>query len=684
MARAHQQQRDPYLPRMRSVAGWIFLLTVSAGGAGAQAWCAGTDVNLIRRAVAQRAARDADTLVNTWQAEAHGILRYASVLDHGDGPVERVIRADELRVEVYGESPNRSKQIITAWRDTSFLPNRINYHRDHLGIVANDFGATIRLGQGEEVRDLIHPLSDAGMAHYQFALGDTVLLAGPSGRVRVVAVQVRPANPDSAGTVGTLFLDVDRAALVRFQFTFTPASYRDHTVEDITVTLENALQENARWLPWRQSIVIRRGETLIDLPLRTVIRGDWTIDNYQLGVHHAPDRFAGPFIVGPGGPTGGGNWDASIAIGLATLPATEADVTAVEHAASDALGGRLLDGLPRLRFLAGGISDLLQVNRVEGITPAVGTRIAIGSTVTVRGRVGIGLSDDRIIGNVELDRQFARARWRLYADRTVRDVSDTPVISGVANSIGTLLSGDDHGDYTFVERIGIGFSFTMGGTRAGIESGWERATSVATAFSPVTGVADSNPALGGRESLVTRATLTRRDLHGYGWSIDFEDGGGGDQWYRVHSSALGHIELGSSELQVKGELGIGWGDLPAYRSFVLGGRGTLLGVPFRALGGRRMALAEVAWAIPVNVPTPRFPYSRYIKLPSTLAPYVAAGVAGDDMPGVPWRGTGAIEPVAGLRLDLWGPLLRIETGISLRTGQLGIAFDVHPDWWGLM
>ncbi len=396
---------------MRCAIGSILLLAVSASAARAQDWRAGTEIDLIRRAVVQRATRDADTLVSTWQAEAHGILRSASVLDHGDGPEERVIRADELRVEVYGESPNRSKQIITAWRDTSFLPNRITYHRDHLGIVANDFGATIRLGQGEEVRDLIHPLSDAGMLHYQFALGDTVLLTGPSGKVRVVAVRVRPANPDSAGTVGTLFLDIDRAALVRFQFTFTPASYRDRTVEDITVTLENALQVNARWLPWRQSIVIRRGEPLIDLPLRTVIRGDWTIDDYQLGVHFAADRFTGPFIVGPRGPIAGGTWDAPMALGLTSLPATQSDVDVMQHAASDALGGRLLDGLPRIRLLADGISNLLLVNRVEGITPAIGTRIAIGNTLTARGRIGIGLSDQRLIGNlVELATRSARFR----------------------------------------------------------------------------------------------------------------------------------------------------------------------------------------------------------------------------------------------------------------------------------
>ena len=533
--------------------------------------------------------------------------------------------------------------------------------------------------------DLIHPLSDAGMLRYQFAVGDTVLLTGPTGRVRVVAVRVRPANLDSAGTVGTLFLDLDRAALVRFQFTFTRASYRDRTVEDITVTLENALQVNARWLPWRQSIVIRRGEPLLDLPLRTVIRGDWTIDNYQLGVHHAPDRFTGPFIVGPRGPIAGGTWDAPLALGLVTLPATQHDVDVVEHEASDALAGRLLDGLPRIRLLADGVSNLLRINRVEGITPAIGTRVAIGNSLTARGRVGIGLSDQRLIGGVELDRQFPWARVQVFADRSMHDIADAPVISGLSNSIGTLVSGDDYGDYTLVERVGIRFESAQGALRISAGTAWERATSVATAFTPISGVADSNPALGGRESLVARVTLSQHDLHGFGWSLDIaaspQDN---DAWYRAHFSGLGRVGLGTSELQVKGEAGVGWGNLPGYESFALGGRGTLLGVPFRAIGGGRMALAEVAWAIPVSIPAPAFPYSRYVRLPSVLAPYLAAGVAGGNMANVPWRATGTVEPVAGLRLDLWGPLFRIESGVSLRTGQMGFAFDVQPGWWGLM
>ena len=72
--------------------------------------------------------------------------------------------------------------------------------------------------------------------------------------------------------------------------------------------------------------------------------------------------------------------------------------------------------------------------------------------------------------------------------------------------------------------------------------------------------------------------------------------------------------------------GAGTDGLPAYRSFVLGGRGTLMREPFRAYGGRAMALAPGGVAV-------RGRRCRPFRLGSfactgrrmTLAPFLAAG-----------------------------------------------------------
>lgn len=607
------------------------------------------------------------------------MVRFASEVNHGNGPLERVIRADELRVEVYGEAPNRSKQIVVAWRDTSFLPNRVSYHRDHLGIVANDFGGVIRLGDGEEVRDLIHPLSQAGLTHYQFAEGDTLTLAATSGRVRVVAVQVRPVDRNAAAAVGTLYLDIDRAALVRFRFTFTPAAYRDPTVETITVTLENALQENSRWLPWRQSIVIRRGSPWLDLPIRTVLRADWAIANYSLGVSHPTDRFTGALVAGLRRPAADSGWGEPLALRLDLLPATAADVADAEAEAARALGGRLLDGLPRARLLAGGVSQLLHVNRVQGVTLGLGARLSLGRGFLAQLRGGFGFSDLRATGRVALERPWGSLHFAASGERQIADIVTTPVISGALNSLRTALSGDDLGDYVMLDRVKLAARIPGGMTLA---LSHERSYSVVSGFTPLHGTSDSNPLLGVGGRVVAHGTTGNRQPNGDGWGAEFEFGGAGE-WRRFALDTRRSWPLGSGALVLHVLGGIGSRELPAYRTFVLGGRGTLPGIPFRSLGGRRVALVDLGWSAPVSLPSPPIPNARRIRLPSAIGPFLAAGIAGGEMPG-PWRATGKVEPVAGLRMDLWGPLLRVEAGVSLRSGHVGVTLDVHPDWWPVL
>ncbi|MBA2290868.1 MAG: hypothetical protein H0W15_00275, partial [Gemmatimonadales bacterium] len=110
-------------------------------------------------------------------------------------------------------------------------------------------------------------------------------------------------------------------------------------------------------------------------------------------------------------------------------------------------------------------------------------------------------------------------------------------------------------------------------------------------------------------------------------------------------------------------------------------RGTLPGVAHRSLGGRRFAWGEVAWNHPAAIPTPPVPFARRVPLPSTIGVFFAAGVVGGEVGGVPWRATSLVEPVAGLRIDAWGPTIRIDAGVGLRRGTVGVTIDIHPDWW---
>jgi hypothetical protein len=40
--------------------------------------------------------------------------------------------------------------------------------------------------------------------------------------------------------------------------------------------------------------------------------------------------------------------------------------------------------------------------------------------------------------------------------------------------------------------------------------------------------------------------------------------------------------------------------------------------------------------------------------------------------------------VAGVAVDIFMRLIRLETGVSLRTGDVGFTVDINRDWWGVL
>lgn len=582
-----------------------------------------------------------------------------------------MIRADELELEVYGEAPSRSKQVITAWRDTTFQPTSIIYHRDHLGIVANDFGTTIRLGEGDEVRDVPHPLSPAGLDWYRFSPGDTVFVVSGAGTIRVVSVGVKPRDPEQAGVIGTMLLDVDRATLVRLEFTFTRASYRDATVASINVMLESALHDQSHWLPRRQSIAIHRAAPIIALPLSTVIRADWLIDDYQLGVVHAPDRFAGALIDGlrrPGGDAQWGAWSGR----LAAAPLEDGEIDAVADKAREMVAANLLDGMPSLRLLAdGGISDLLSVNRVRGVTLGAGVRIGLPAATALTIRGAVGTSDGSVSATARMSRQFGGVRVGIKGGSEIRDVHEWQRRSGAANSLVTASRGDDAGDWIRVHAASV-FVEPGGGLIRSVSLGHETTEPVVTQFTSLDGKREANPGFAGRESWLAGVLLGQGPA-----SLELEAGAGGAEWLRIVAGAAGNGPAG-----FRWRLDAGWGSrmLPADRSFAIGGAGLLTGTVPRSVSGTRLLRAEVELPIAVDLPLPLW----NAPLASSIRPFVAAAIAGGRVPGSPWGSSTGVRPSIGIRFDLWGPLVRLELGWAPRDRGWDVSSDAHPDWWPLL
>ncbi|HEU5171404.1 MAG TPA: hypothetical protein VFU46_12740 [Gemmatimonadales bacterium] len=670
------------------------LLTAHCSLLTAQSWNEPAALALVQRAVERRQEARADSALRGWRTRAHGFVFFLAQIGEGLTGPPRLVKADELDVEVYWQAPGLSKQIVLGWRDSTFLPTDINYHRDHLGIVTNEFGDVIRIGEGDEVRDVPHPLSPAGLAEYEFALGDSLAIRGALGEVRVREVRVRPRSFARPLVVGSLYLDAATARVVRFRFSFTPAAYLDRQVEDISIVLENSLIDGRFWLPYRQEIEIRRRASWLDFPARGIIRGRWEIGDFELGLRIPPAVLAGPEIGGLVRPQpADSGWDRPLreALAGAAPPLDRRDMQALRTEIERTAGARLLSGLPGQRVASGSLSDLAHINRVQGLTLGLGATFRLGaSRARLRPRLAFGTGDERLTGELAFEAGLGAAELTAFASRRVRDLGDLPVISPLLNSLLAQEAGDDYGDYVLLDAAGLRLRRPLGsGVSGWLEVALERSRSVEVAATPARGSYRANPPLGSGTYRMARLRLERETgrvawHRGVAGGITIEVGEGPADYLRVSGAAAWLLPLGRTRLRVGADAGIGTSGLPPHRSFVLGGRGTLVGEPFRAYGGREFVLGRLEWR--AEVPVPAIPLGSFASTGPTLvvAPFVAAGWAGRPLPGLPWVATDGVRPVAGVALEWFQRLIRLEAGIGLRDGEAGVTVDVHPDWWGIL
>src|SRR6059058_4280635 len=194
---------------------WVAVFCAIAQPARAQGWNDDRARALVERATERRAQQLADTALRDYHTTAHGYLTFLAQVGENFPDPPKVVRSDELALEVYWRAPNLSKQRIVGRRDTLALPTDIAYHRDHLGIVQNNFPNIIRLGEGDEVRDVPHPLSTAGLGLYDFAIGDSLRIELPGRRVNVYEVRVRPKDDRQPRVIGAVYIDRDQGQVVR-------------------------------------------------------------------------------------------------------------------------------------------------------------------------------------------------------------------------------------------------------------------------------------------------------------------------------------------------------------------------------------------------------------------------------------------------------------------------------------
>ena len=664
------------------------LLLAVPSPASAQDWNSDSALALARRAIERRSRAAVDTALRDYKAQAHGFVFFLGQFGEGLTEPPRLVKADQLELEVYWKAPRLSKQRIIGWRDRTDLPTDINYHRDHLGIVQNNFGLAIRLGEGDEVRDVPHPLGPppGGTDAYDVALGDTTIIVLPQRAVRVVALHVRPKDFAAAAIVGTLFLDLESADLVRMAFNFTPHAYLDPQLEDVSIVLDNALWEGRFWLPYRQEVEIRRRATWLDSPARGIIRGRWEIEGYLFNVGLAASWFSGEEITSvPRAERDSFPWATSLNTAIQDIagPVRENDLQQVRAEVSRIAGRRVLTGLKRRRLGARALSDLLHANRVEGLALGAGLVWRLpGDGFEVRALGGYGFSDGSGKGLVAIT---SADGLELAVYRQVRDIADVPVIAPLLNSIASQEFGDDYGDYYRATGVRLGARFPIG-TRGEwhVTATTERIQSLGVRATPATGRFRPNPAVPNDRYFIGRLTVrrrsegfaVRRDLAG---EASVEIGGA---YARLSGSGHLLVPVGQHRLLTRVQFGLGSEELPPHLAFLMGGRGSLLGDGFREWGGRRAALLHVELRTPV-------PFVRLRAGPArtpgtiTLAPYAAAGWTSQPIALTPWRPTRTVRVTLGLGAE-WLGLFRLEAGYGVQSRRVHVAFDVTRDFWDIL
>jgi len=689
-------------------------LALSAPRAAAQRWNDERALTLVGQATQRRAQQLADSGLVDYQATAHGYLTFLAQLGEGFRDPPQVVKADELALQVYWRTPNLSKQIIVGRRDTTLLPTDIQYHRDHLGIVQNNFPAIIRLGDGDEVQDVPHPLSASGLREYDFALSDSLRISIPGRVISVYEVKVRPRNDHLPRVIGALYLDRDNAQVVRMAFSFTRAAFLDKQLEDLFIVLENGLVGTRFWLPRRQEIEIRRTATWLDYPVRGIIRGRWEISDYQLNTGIPAAQFAGPEIV-QYPPSMARDYRWPTARILDSLPPDVRAVTADEIRRVQTEVRSLVreQALRRARastLAAQGISDFVRFNRVEGtaLGAGIGTQLGGGFAIGARGR--FGLQDNEWKGRATMGWQSGSGQSvELVAARDFQDTGIVQERSLLVNSISAQEAGSDYTDPWRADVVGLSYAR---GSRArwSLSATHERHTPVSLHAAPVTGAFDATiPAdtldavragvgierptslwLGGTE-LRLRGGLSVLRILSVARSSDMSKGTVG----RISLDAEIERPFGRARFISRSfAAGVsGSSRIPIQELVFMGGPTTAPGYGYHELLGRAALSQRLEIRIPA--PFPSLSLGRFGRSPAsiTFAPFVsaAATLRPDSLPAAALtlpRGPSAVYPSVGVGALLFFDVIRVDVARGLRTaegsGRWSFYVDVARMFWSVL
>ncbi len=682
------------MPSATMIAGLLtVLLSLSPGGAQAQSeWNDNRALELVQQARGLRQATAIDSAFQAYQADARGYVYF--FIDRPDSDERTLVKTDQLALEVFWRAPDQTTQRLVGRREAKTLPTNINYHLDHLTVVQDDFGDRIRLGDGDEVEAVVHPVAPGADSIYDYRLADslTLTLPSPAPEIRVYELEIRPKDPEAPSVIGSLFLERGTGAIVRLSFTFTPASYVDGSLDYIRISMDNSVWDGKYWLPYSQEVELRREPPLIELLGGAVIRGRFEIRNYRFNPDLPESLFrGGPVTTVPAAqrrsfPFESGLYDQLSDEGLDPSPQIEA----IREQARTVLGRQYLSGLNRSRLHVPSASSVYRYNRAEGSFAGAGTSFRLGPTWRLLARGGYAF--ERNDGQIAVDLRSSPSRAGVGVGVWWNELHSAggglPGASNAVNTLSGLLTNRDYTDPYFTSGGVVRYGWGLGASST-LEVGaeWARhrsGTNVvngAPGGDPVAESGTSRPVLAvdeGDDRAVAVTYATRTAARGFESSATARLGRFEDQAYasfRWVTTLRRELHERGAALEAGLHVGVSTEDAPIQTLFLLGGRHTLPGYAFRSFIGNQMALLRVEAGQAVFAPW------------LEVHVFGAAGLTGFGRPVLPdpgWlrRSTDGVMSSAGLGLKLGWDLLRFDVGRGLNDGgDWEFVFSVQRRFW---
>ena len=570
-------------------------------------WNTRRALEMMDRARMRRDLPRGDSTLQNYTAKANGFVYF--YLDRREDNERTLVKVDQIAIDLYWKTPDRTKQRIVGLRDVSKLPNRMYYHLDHLTVVQNGLGDVIKIGDGDEVRDVPHPAAAGADSIYDFRLADsvTITLGGDQGSVRVYEIQVRPKRTNRSAMIGSVFVDRASADIVRMNFTFTPASYVDRRLDYINISLDNGLFAGSYWLPAEQSVEIRRQLPELDFAAGAVIKGRLRIGSYEFNQPISDTIFWGRPVSAVSEaqrrayPFEQDIYSDVAEAGLAPTPRMEE----LQELAEELVGVPRLSGLPSWRFYIPNASSVARHNEAEGWYGGVGVTYVPSATFRTDFTAGYAFGADKpeLTAATTLVKGDVAWKARAYFNEP-RDIGPIAGNAGVINTFTSLWGDRDYTDLYFARGASLHANRARGRWQPGLMF---RAEQHRPGFTPRADVSVA-PFLPGT-AFEAALTLSRPyiDRAGSRVSADFQAGYvnfAGDHGVRLLGTLTAQLDWNNlrTTLNARADAGLHSGARAGQFRFLLGGRETVPGHDYRSMQARAYQLTRFEFAHTIAAP----------------------------------------------------------------------------------